>query len=549
MKRDLDMLDKAEFDLLIVGGGIYGATTARQAALSGLKVALIDRGDFGHATSANSLKIIHGGLRYLQHGDFRRMRRSIRSRSELLEIAPHLVSPLKFVVPIYGHYLKGRVVVNLALLVNDLVGWNRNHLPRSRTISKKQCLQYLPGISKKGLTGGAVWYDCIANNTERLTLEFVLGAAQHGASVANYVEASQPILIGNLVAGVKAKDGITGRCLEITSKVVVNAAGPWINQFLDSIPSISRPNIRWAKAVNIFIKKSLFDGYAAGFESKTKIRDKDAIIRKGGRFFFCVPWHDGSIIGTTYETYSGDPEACRASQQDIIDLLDEINCGYPTANLNVEDVSFNHVGLVPIIENKHPHDCGVQPIKRSSILDHEQDSQLKGIITINGVKYTTAIELAKDTVHLVKKKLGIHNRDRPGKLPLVGAWVHSLKHDTAGRNKLNALIRPDVLQHLKSVYGSRYISVINIVNEERRFGKHIRQDLPSIQAEIIHAIREEMAQNLSDVIMRRTELGNSGYPGAAVITKCAEIMGRELNWEKKHRQAEIDSVKLLFKFL
>ena len=141
MKRNLGMLENEEFDLLIVGGGIYGATTAREAVLRGLKVALIERGDFGHATSSNSLKIIHGGLRYLQHGDFRRMRRSIRARSSLLRIAPHLVDPIKFVMPTYGHFFKGREVMTLALAVNDIVSWDRNrlldkgkHIPQSRNV-------------------------------------------------------------------------------------------------------------------------------------------------------------------------------------------------------------------------------------------------------------------------------------------------------------------------------------------------------------------------------------------------------------------------------
>ena len=554
MKRDLGKLEDEEFDLLIVGGGIYGATTAREAALRGLKVALIERGDFGHATSSNSLKIIHGGLRYLQHGDFRRMRRSIRARSSLLRIAPHLVDPIKLVMPTYGHFFKGREVMTLALAVNDIVSWDRNrllskgkNLPQSRTVSKTQCLQYLPDIEKKGLTGAAIWYDCIANNTERLTLEFVLAADHYGACVANYVEAKQPILKGNSVIGVRAKDRITGQGLEICTKFVVNATGPWISKFLKIVPKKNCLNVGWAKAVNIFVKKSLTYNFVAGIAGKEDYRDTDLIIKKGKRLFFCLPWKSGSIIGTTYKRYSADPGGCRVSEQDIIELLDEINFGYPTANLTLDDVSFCHVGLVPIIVNTSTKDRDVQLVKRSLLYDHEQESQIKGIVTLNGVKYTTAVELAKDTVDLINKKLGFKKYKRTSDPPLPGAEDISISPDGEAQTNHCSFIEAGTINHLKRIYGSRYRSILDIVDKDCSLVEQIWNGHPTIQAEVIHAIREEMAQYLSDVVMRRTELGSSGYPGHVAIVKCAEIMSTELNWDEKRLQLEIDSVQTAFK--
>ena len=201
MKRDIAALADREFDLVVVGAGVYGAATAWDASLRGLSVALIDKGDFGSGTSFNSLKTIHGGLRYLQHADFTRMRESVRERRNLMRIAPHLVHPLPFLVPTYrGSLLKTRTVMRAALFINDLVSWDRNeladrqkHLPAGKALTRDACLEMAPGIERDGLTGGVLWYDAQMYNSDRLTLSFVLSAAKEGAVVANYVEATELI--------------------------------------------------------------------------------------------------------------------------------------------------------------------------------------------------------------------------------------------------------------------------------------------------------------------------------------------------------------------
>ena len=195
MERDPSKLQRNKYDLLVIGGGIYGACVTWDAALRGLSVALVEKGDFASATSANSLKIIHGGLRYLQHGDFKRMRESIRERRTLMEIAPHLVHPLPVLIPTFGHGMQGREVLSLALMINDLIGFDRNrlddpekHICRGRVISRRECLELLPGIHKKDLTGGAIFHDAQVYNSERLVLSFIRSAEKAGAELANYVE-------------------------------------------------------------------------------------------------------------------------------------------------------------------------------------------------------------------------------------------------------------------------------------------------------------------------------------------------------------------------
>ena len=554
MKRNLARLANEEFDVLVVGGGIYGVTTAREATLRGLKVALIERGDFGHATSANSLKIIHGGLRYLQHGDFKRMRRSIRARSELLRIAPHLIGPLMFVMPTYGHLLKGREVMALALSVNDLISWDQNRnlnveqlIPRGRTISKTQTLQYLPEIDKKGLTGGAIWYDCIAKHTERLTLEFIIAAANRDACAANYVEAKQLMLSGNSVIGVQAHDTIHGKDLEIRSKVVVNATGPWIKKFLELLPAKPILNVSWAKAVNVMIKKTPFNGYAAGLAGKEDCSDRDTIIKKGKRLFFWVPWQSGSMVGTTYKRYFCDPEACRIEEADIVEILDEINFGYPGVNLSLDDVCFYHAGLVPIFGKAGDSDQNVQLVRHSLILDHEKMSRIKGIITVNGVKYTTAIELAKDTVNLVLKKLGLEKPKYTGDALLPGAVCDLIGNDVSSRNHRTHVVQQRTIDHLKQIYGAQYKSVMDLAKSDEKLAETICQGSPTIKAEVVYAIREEMAQHLSDVVMRRTELINIGNPGSEAVRTCAEIMGNELRWEESRRKTEVNNVQAVLR--
>ena len=271
MKRNLEKLTDKQFDLLVVGGGVHGAAIVREAALRGHRAALIEQGDFGQATSANSQKIIHGGLRYLQQADFKRMRQSIAARRRFMQIAPHLVKPFPFLMPIYGHGLRGKEAMTAALHINDLLSWDRNRslpadhfIPKGKIISREKCLEILPHIERKGLTGGAVWYDGLALNTERLTLELLRQASDLDAAVANYVRAKSLVIEKGIIKGVKAEDQISQTPLMIRSHWVVNATGPWINSFLGNIPDATPLPVHWTKGINLIINRPLFPGYGVG---------------------------------------------------------------------------------------------------------------------------------------------------------------------------------------------------------------------------------------------------------------------------------------------
>ena len=234
MRRDPNRLAHTEYDLLVIGGGIYGVWATLDAAQRGLKVALIEQNDFGSGTSANSQRVVHGGLRYLQHGNIKRMRESIRERSTLLRIAGHLVQPMPFLVPTYGLGVRGRPAMFTAMKLNDLISADRNRglapsrqLPNGKLVSAEKCLELAPGVQAQGLTGAAMIYDAQVNNSERLALAVVEAAVQAGADVANHVRASGLIREAGRVVGVQADDLLSGKRLKIKAKVTLSCAGPW----------------------------------------------------------------------------------------------------------------------------------------------------------------------------------------------------------------------------------------------------------------------------------------------------------------------------------
>lgn len=554
MQRNLNKLANEDFDLLVVGGGIYGATLAWEAALRGLKVAIIEARDFGHATSANSLKVIHGGLRYLQHADFKRMRRSIWARSELMRIAPHIVNPLMFIMPTYGHLLNGRAAMAVALRINDLMAWDRNRhlgtdkiIPKGKTISASRTLALLPQIDKKGLGGGAIWYDGIAENTERLTLEFIIAAAHHGACVANYMEAKRLILNGDTVIGLQAHDGLDGRNLEIRSRVMVNATGPWVNKLLEMLPGKPRVNVGWAKAVNVVLNRPQFKKYAVGLAGKESFQDKDAVVKRGRRLFFFVPWQGHSMLGTSYKKYFGEPEELRIREEDIVEILEEINFGYPAAQLTLDDVSFWHTGLVPIYHDSGRAAGPVRLIKRSMILDHQVESRIEGIVTVSGVKYTTAIATAEDTVDLVCDKLRRGNLKKGFNPLLPGALGPRLENHKASQNRLNRGDKAGFGEGPNYSPGAGCLNTSDAAGEKKGPQGIGRGEYLTAKEQIEHAVREEMASRLADVVFRRTAIGTKGDPGGDIIVKCAEVMSRELNWDAARRRREVDGVRSAFR--
>lgn len=551
MKRDITELTKNVYDIIIIGGGIYGACVAWDANLRGLKVALVEKADFGSATSANSLKMIHGGLRYLQHADFKRMRESICERRTLMQIAPHLVHPLPVVIPTYGHGMRGKEVMAFALMVNDLVSCDRNllvntqkHIPQGRIISKHECFQLLGGIYPQGLSGGAIFHDAQVYNSERLLLEFLRSAQQAGATVANYVEVTRFLQKGDRVIGVEAKDLLTGNQLDIQAKTVVNTSGPWINQVLDRLNG-QQPNhsIRFVKAINL-VTRQLFPTYAVGISGQNSYRDSDALIKKGSSLLFIAPWRGKSLIGTKYTVCDRDPDDFQVTQKDIQEFLAQINQAYPAANLTREEVSFVHGGLLPS-SSIHPETGDVQMCKHYQIYDYREQG-LQGLISVVGVKYTTARNVAQKVVDRVFTSWG----QKPPKsvssvTPLHGGQISQFETFLQAEiAKRPYGLGEEVIRRLVYNYGSAYGEVFEYLDKSGT----VTNQLAVLRAEVLHGVREEMAQKLSDVVFRRTELGTASRPGNETLRTCADIMSAELGWSPTKRAQELQEVNKVFAF-
>ncbi|MDJ0615324.1 MAG: glycerol-3-phosphate dehydrogenase/oxidase [Calothrix sp. MO_192.B10] len=549
MHRNLTELTHHIYDLLIVGGGIYGACVAWEASLRGLSVALVEKADFGAATSANSLKIIHGGLRYLQNADFKRMRESIRERTALMRIAPHLIHPLSVLIPTYGHGMKGKEVLRLAMGINDLISCDRNHIkdpqkhiPNGRVISQQECQQLLPGIPRQGLTGGAIFHDAQVYNSERLTISFLRSAVKKGANIANYVEATGFLQTGNRISGITAKDSLSGNQFEIRARTVVNTSGPWINRVLGLVEeSRDRSQVALTRAMNLVIHRPLCPNYAVGISN----RNSNSPTNKSNRLLFMAPWRGHTLIGTHYAVWDGEPDEFQIGESEIQGFLTEINQAYPSANLTRDDVSFVHGGLLPRI--------GVDPkngepilAKHYQICEHRSPA---GLISVVGLKYTTARDVAQKVVDRVFQSWG---QKPPQSLSSVTP-IHGGEIDNFAEFLQNAIatksheFSEDNVRSLVYNYGSAYPQLLKYLNNQFESDKAPVDKYSMLKAEVLHALREEMAQKLSDVIFRRTEIGSAGYPGDEVIQVCANTIATELGWSYTRIQQELQEVHNIFR--
>jgi len=551
MKRDLNKLANAPYDLLIIGGGITGACAAWDASLRGLSVALVDKGDFGAATSAASGKIIHGGLRYMQYGAVHRVRESLHERMVFQRIAPQFVHPIPFLIPTYGHLLKGKEILTLGMMLYDLLAFDKKNsrdpektIPRHRVLSRNEVIELVPGVAAAGLTGGILYYDCQMHNPERLTLSFLLAANEAGADLANYLKVIDFDRSKNCITGVRAEDILTGDKLNIQARIVLNASGSWIHTLLAPLKTVgSRVRVQLSKGIHV-ITHALTRNCALAVA--TKHRHAGALVQRGGRHFFIIPWRNHSLIGTTNVPFEGHPDDKMVTEQDILGLLQEINSAYPAA-LTRKDVVYSYGGLYPDDIKKSFQD-GYQGARKDEILDHSTIEGIDGLISAISVKYTTARKLAQRTIDLVFRKLG-HKPPEclTERTPIYGGKIerfndflhHEIEKNASSLNK-------EITRHLVYNYGTAHTKVVSYIDRNHNWGETVHENLPIIKAQVIHALREEMAQKLTDVVFRRTGLGTVGNPGEVSLQVCASIVADELGWDARRTQRELTEVREVF---
>jgi glycerol-3-phosphate dehydrogenase len=553
MQRKLGELAGREFDLVIVGGGICGAAAAWDATQRGLSVALLERGDFGGETSANSLKVVHGGIRYLQHLDLARVRESSRERTALLRIAPHLVHPLPVLVPTYGHGLRGAEVLGAAFaLLNGLTaGRNRGvpdpdrHIPRARLVSGSRVRAWHPELDDPAMTGAGLFWDGQLYNPPRLVWEFVRTAGRAGAVAANYCEVVGFLRRGTRVVGVAVCDRLTGERFEVRSRVVVNAAGPFAGQV--GVPSGTRGDgrIPLSRDMAVVIRRKLVRERSLAVQ--TKYQDPDAYLSRGRRHLFVVPWRDVTLVGVNSIVYRGDPNCLTVTEPEVEGFLDEINDAEPRFALTMDDVALVHAGLLPIGADALVG-ANVSFGKRAHVVDNARADGVDGLVTAICNRYTTARRVGERAVGLALQKLGMASRpSRSAETPLHGGRVATFAGlvQEIARAAGTDRFRPDVAEQVAHNHGSAYGEVLQLVHETPSYGVTLGAS-GTLAAQVIHAIRNEMAQKLADCVFRRTDLGTAGHPGDDALAGCAAVMAEELGWSAARTELELAEVRTRF---
>jgi len=550
MRRELSTLENKEYDLIVIGAGAFGSCTAWEAASRGLTVAVVDRADFCSATSANHLKMVHGGIRYLQHMDFYRLRESCHERTVLLRIAPHLVQPIPIILPTFNHKMEGKEILALGFLLYDLITLDRNRgikdstrkVPNGKILSRKKSLDFFPQLREADFNGAGLFFDGQFYNPPRLALSFIKSAYCSGADIGNYLEVREFLINGNCVYGVRVGDKLSGKEFKIRGKIVLNTTGPWSNHLLKSKLGISiKPEPKFSRDLGFVIKRQFSKKYALGV--RINIKDPDALLSRKGRHIFLVPWRDYTLVGVWHLVFEKNPDEITVSKDELQSYIDEINTAVPILDLKLDDISMVNTGLTLFGENvADAKDLSFG--KRSILVDHLSKHQIDGLITLIGVRATTARSMAEKTIDLVFQKLSKKLiKSKTDILPIYGGEFNTFsKLFEKANSKNNNLLSPEIINSLLHNYGAKYDEVLKYIKEDPSWSETIENSL-TIKAEIIHAVREEMAVKLGDVIFRRTDIGTGEFPNENAVRVCAELMGRELGWSEHQTQREIEDLR------
>jgi len=393
--RDFEALGDTTFDVLVVGGGIHGLATALDASARGLKVALVDAGDFAAATSFNHQRTAHGGLRSLQSGRLGHARDSIRERRALARIAPRLLRPVPFLIGTYRSWIRNRLALRAAFRLDRWLGRHRNdalepelHLPPPRLTSRAATLKLFPGVRQEGLTGGANWYDYQIVHTNRLAIAFAEGANARGARLVNYAEAVSALEENGAVAGMRVRDVLTGAELDVRARLTINAAGARVGDVMKMF-GVTR-EVPLVKAMNLVTAKAASDIALA------------APSARGGRMLTLVPWHGRALIGTAQSDGFTQPADLGVTGAEIDAFIADANAAFPALRLTRDDITLVHRGIVPAEAGKNGR---AELLGEPKILEHARDG-VKGAMTVIGVKYTTARAVGARAAAAAAKALG-----------------------------------------------------------------------------------------------------------------------------------------------
>lgn len=530
---NLSLMEREQFDVLVIGGGVTGAGVALDATARGYKVALVEKMDFASGTSSKSTKLVHGGIRYLPNFDFSLVREALVERGLLLRNAPFLVRPVGFVLPIYKgdrhpvgipFTTPGGVGLVLTLriglwLYDTLAG--RLNVKRHRHLSRDEVLKLAPALVSPGLKEGFIYYDAQTNDA-RLTMALIRTAAQYGATIANHAEAISLLSEGGKVWGAQVRDQLSEQEFTIRARHIVNATGVFAEQLEALSGEQPQVQIEPSKGVHlVFSRETLRLGDEAVVLPETD--DK--------RILFIVPWEARAIFGTT-DTGSGDLDHPTASREDVSYLLNHLN-RYLSMHLSEDDIISTYAGYRPLVRSRSSQHSTAKLSRTHAVLEGPS-----GLVTIVGGKLTTYRRMAQDTVDTLNRRDGSKQPPHPTiNLPLQGSagWP-TTQRELASRGKTLGLADP-ILTHLGNHYGSAAHEILNLVQEDPTLGTRLIEDLPYIRAEVIYACRQEMAMTPDDVLARRTSITlEDRHQGLSIVEEVTALMARELAWSSEQQQ-------------
>ncbi|MEO7855455.1 MAG: glycerol-3-phosphate dehydrogenase/oxidase [Gemmatimonadaceae bacterium] len=521
-RRTLDALARESFDVLVIGGGITGAGVARDAALRGLRTALVEQDDFASGTSSRSSRLVHGGVRYLEHGQLRLVFESSAERRTLLRIAPHLVRPLAFVWPVYTGARVPRWKLAAGLALYDLLALFRN-VGRHERLSIAGVLAHEPELAACGLTGGARYWDA-ATDDARLTLATVRSAIAAGAVVLNHARVVSLSSVDGRVGGAAVMDVMTGEQITMRARVVVNATGPWSDAVERLAGGERRPAVRGSKGVHVCV-------------ARDRIRNSGAvtvIAPRDGRVMFILPAGEFTIIGTTdsYEVVA--PEEVRALETDVAYLLDAANHYFPGARLERDDVVSAWAGLRPLMASD-----GAEGDPGSASREHVITSRVPGLVSVTGGKLTTYRVMASQVVDAVQQALGApRTAARTASMPLAGGDLADVPGEITAATTLTQ--DASVATRLVRAHGSEWRSVWALADADASLAERVESSRPYLMAELRHAIDEELAATLGDLLIRRTPIAFETLDnGRSTARRVAPRVARWLSWSADETLAAI----------
>ena len=522
----LASLNDTELDAVVIGGGMAGAGVARDLALRGASVALFEKGDFASGTSSKSSKLIHGGLRYLELADFKLVRESLREKKTLERLAPHLVRPLPFLVPVYRGATRGLVKVRLGMWLYHLLTPGKT-TERYRVLKPVDALTMVPSVRAEDLEGAGYYFDDLLLYPERLCLENVLSAVRHGARAFNYCEIEEFVRGRRGLEGVQARDLLTGQVQAVRARTIVNCAGPWVDRVraLAGVADRTPQLLRTTKGIHCLLPR---------------MTDRAVYLSAHDeRMIFVIPWREFSLVGTTDTDFAGDPDRLWATREEVTYLLDEVAKVLPDKRVALANVAYTYAGVRPL--SFEPGASAARVSREHKVIPEGEDGRF---LSITGTKLTCFRSLAEDVGDRVMRALGRRERSRTGHAMLDGtdeeagkievrAWMDMSEEMAAtGLSK-------GTLRMLVETYGRTYPRVLELGRKLPDGYERLCPSNPEIVAQVHHAVREEMAVSLQDLLLRRTGIGQSRCQGLDCAESIAGRMAELAGWSRRRREAEL----------